>query len=36
MKPMLEPDLPLVEDTLMTSADFRMPAHTLFPFSIRA
>ena len=29
-------DLPLVEDTLMTSADFRMPADTLFPFSIRA
>lgn len=29
-------DLPLVEDTLMTSADFSMPTHTLFPFSIRA
>lgn len=27
---------PLVEDTLMTSADFKMPARTLFPFSIRA
>lgn len=28
--------LPLMEDTLMTSIDFKMPAQTLFPFSIRA
>lgn len=29
-------DLPLTEDTLMTSPDFEMPGKTLFPFSIRA
>lgn len=36
MGPIETEDQPLVEDTLMTSVDFTMPARTLFPFSIRA